>query len=173
MMRYALLLSLSLLLASCSFSDKDGALKAEKAVLPDIVLEKARYVLVQEDQDPMVLQSQRMEIYTKDNRAIALGLSFEQSDGNGAVIMKGEAERATIDLGGKSIAMEGGAWLERNGEMRIEADDLLLDTGNETAKVRGKASVETDEADIIGYGFDADLKLLTYRFSEIEKGTLK
>ena len=57
--------------------------------------------------------------------------------------------------------------------MRIKADDLLLDTGNETAKVRGKASVETAEADIIGYGFDADLKLLTYRFSEIEKGTLK
>ena len=74
MKKLYLIIFMVLLLASCSFRENEEV--HEKAVLPDIILEGAEYTLGQDGNSPIYINSSRMTLYSRDNRAIVENMEF-------------------------------------------------------------------------------------------------
>ena len=67
MRRILWVITVSLLMASCSFVSDDET-EHEKLVTPDIILENATYTLGQTGEPPIFIKSSRIELYSDDNR---------------------------------------------------------------------------------------------------------
>ena len=170
-MRKALpLLLLSILLASCSFVTDDGE-RSEKAKVPDIILEGARYTLGQSGEEPIFITSSRMTFYSTDERATAEDMSFVQYDSEGNVTLEGRADHADIDTGTRSMDLSGSVRLEqrRNG-MLIEAEALSFSSSTEEVEAEGSVYVRSDDGEFRGRGFKGDLREDAYSFQSIEEG---
>lgn len=161
---------LIILLCSCSFVEEEDGEHA-KADLPDIVLEDTSYTLGQNGENPVYIASERMELWSSDNRAETGRITFYQLDDDGDIALRGRADRAEIDTDTKVLMLSGNVlFLSSDGNMRIEADDLVFDSGNEELTAEGTVSVSSEDGTFTGEGFSADLVSSTYTFKSITKG---
>lgn len=169
-MTKALLVLLLALLCSCSFIDEDSS-EHEKAKLPDIVLIDTSYTLGQSGENPVYIASDRMELWSSEDRAETGRISFYQLDENGEVSLSGRADRAEIDTETKVIRLSGNVlFLKSGSDMRIEAEELVFDSEGEELSAEGTVSVSSEDGTFVGSGFTADLVSSTYAFKAITKG---
>lgn len=91
-------LSLMLLLVcalSCSFDYEEATVEEELSEeIPDTVMLKFSQTVVEEDGSMIRLEAERAEVYEKQEKMIALGISFQEFDENGELITEGKAEKA-------------------------------------------------------------------------------
>ena len=91
-------LSLMLLLVcalSCSFDYEEATVEEELSEeIPDTVMLKFSQTVVEEDGSMIRLEAERAEVYEKQEKMIALGISFQEFDENGGLITEGIAEKA-------------------------------------------------------------------------------
>ena len=173
MRRILWVITVSLLMASCSFVSDDGT-EHEKPVTPDIILENATYTLGQTGEPPIFIKSSRIELYSDDNRAITEALSFIQYNDDGEIRLEGSADSSEIDTESKVMKLDGNVRLAENESgMMIEADTLMFDSENDEVTADGNVKVVSDDGEFEGTGFAGDLLLSSYSFASIEKGVFR
>lgn len=172
-MKYIALLLLILALLSCTFSDKSEEVH-DKAALPTLILENSRYIVGQQNESPITINSKKIEFYSNDNLAIIENFSFEQKDDNGDIIVEGRADKGELNTYSKTMNLEGNVSLiQRSERMEINADKLFFDPDNEEVSANGYVMVKSDQGEFSGSGFFADLKEQLYSFESIEKGRME
>lgn len=169
MKKLYLIIFIVLLLASCSFREDEEV--HEKAVLPDIILEGAEYTLGQDGNSPIYINSSRMTLYSRDNRAIVENMEFVSYNDDGTISIEGSADHAEIDTENETMDLDGNVLLHQSdGDMMIKAESLYFDTGNEEITADGTVSVSSEDGSFRGMGFAADLREKIYSFKLIEEG---
>ena len=158
------------LLSSCSFVDEDETEHAKEA-RPDIILENTSYTLGQAGERPVRIASERMAFWNSEERAETGRMAFYQEDEEGETALRGRADRAVVDTGEKIIELYGNViFLSEDGDMRIEAEDLVFDSKNNTLVSEGTVYVSSEDGTFQGEGFTADLVSSTYTFTSITQG---
>jgi len=90
-----LLLLISVFAFSCSFDYEEATVEEELSEeIPDTVMLKFSQTVVEEDGSMIRLEAERAEVYEKQEKMIALGISFREFDENGELITEGKAEKA-------------------------------------------------------------------------------
>ena len=169
MKKLYLIIFIVLLLASCTFREDEEV--HEKAVLPDIILEGAEYTLGQDGNSPIYINSSRMTLYSRDNRAIVENMEFVSYNDDGTISIEGSADHAEIDTENETKELEGNVLLHQSdGDMMIKAESLYFDTKNEEITADGTVSVSSEDGSFRGMGFAADLRENIYSFKLIEEG---
>ena len=169
MKKIALIITLLFLLASCSFVEDEEV--HEKAVLPDIILEGAEYTLGQDGNSPVYIESSRMTLYSRDNRAIVENMKFVSYNEDGTPAIEGSADYGEIDTENETMDLNGNVTLRQSdGDMSIEAESLYFDTEKEEITAEGTVSVSSEDGTLRGSGFAADLREKLYSFKTIEEG---
>ncbi|MBO5769817.1 MAG: LPS export ABC transporter periplasmic protein LptC [Spirochaetales bacterium] len=168
----AVLLSI-LILTSCTFSSKEDQEKGEKTAVPDIILEKAEYLLGQSGENPIIIYGDKITFYSKDNRAELDKFSFVQKADDGSIILEGSADGGLINTKTKTLNLEGNVILRKVDEgMEIISDNLIFDSENEEASADGKVMVKSKEGNFSGEDFKGDLRNMVYSFSKMEDGNI-
>lgn len=170
MARIAILLAIILLLPSCSFISEDDGMH-EKAIHPDIIMENSTYTLGQSGQNPVYINSSRITLYSKDDLAIVENMSFRSYDDEGNIAIEGEAGHGEINTATKVLKLSEGVSLKAsNGDMMIEADNLIFDSENEEIQADGNVRVSSEDGVFTGTGFKGDLREEAYSFAAITEG---
>ena len=170
-MKRLFLILLIIPLISCSFSDKNEERK-EKAVLPTLILENAQYVLGQQGEKPITINSKTIEFYDNDNLAIIKDFYFEQRSGE-ETTLEGQAEYGRLNTYSKNLELNGNVRLVQKKEnMEISADSLSFNTDKEEISADGFVMVKSKDGVFQGSGFFGDLKEQVYSFSTIEEGSI-
>ena len=173
MKRIISLLLAMLLLASCSFRSGDDEVH-EKAYLPDIILENAKYTLGQGGERPVYIESSRMTFYSHDHKAVVEDISFISYDEDGEPSVEGSADHGEIDTETKRMDLSGNVRLRASdGGMMIEADSLMFDSENEEIEADGDVHVSSDDGMFAGTGFRGDLREEAYAFRTITEGVFE
>ncbi len=164
------LAAIILLLSSCSFRSGEEE-EHEKAVLPDIILENSTYTLGQSGERPIYIESSRMTLYSYDNQAIVENISFISYDEDGNPSIEGSAGHGEIETDTKRMKLTGSVRLRASdGDMMIEADNLMFDSENEEVQADGNVRVSSEDGTFSGTGFKGDLREETYSFETIQEG---
>lgn len=173
MKKALILLLLSLfILSSCKFSSEEES-NAEKMAHPDIVLEKATYLLNQKDQKPITLYGDTITFYSKDNRAILEGFAFEQRDDDDDIYLEGSADRASVNTSTKILTLEGNVSMKKvSDDMEIQGENITFDSDNETVESNGMVRVKSSDGTFSGTDFFGDLKFSNYSFKTLDMGVL-
>ena len=173
MRRILLAAAMILILSSCSFRSGDEE-EHEKAVLPDIILEGATYTLGQSGERPVYIESSRMTLYSKDNRAVVENISFISYDEDGNPSLEGSAGHGDIDTETKKMNLSGDVTLRAaDGDMMIEAENLIFDSENEEIEADGEVRVSSEDGTFAGTGFRGDLREEAYSFRTITEGVFE
>ncbi len=172
-MRKLIAVLIPFLLVSCIFNEEDGTPRAEKLAHPDIVLEKAEYMLAQGNGNPIMLSGERIVFYSSDHRAELESFSFYQTGDDGEIRIEGQADRGTVNTENETIRLEGNVMLKEISEnLEIHADQAFIDSRNQEITAQGPVSVRSGGGNFRGTGFSGDMKTKRYSFSSIEQGEL-
>jgi LPS export ABC transporter protein LptC len=164
----------ALLFAACSFdySSISGS-ETEKA---DIVMENIEYVRVRGG-DPLVRFRAEYAERWEENQIMNLkDFSFEQMENNGdSVDAEGMAKTAAVQLESGNLTLSDGV------RIRIDSEDIIIETASLEWKDKEKILSGRNEADVIiqrsdgtsftGRGFYADARNRTWAFSGEVMGT--
>ncbi len=166
-----LILSVIVFFVSCTFSE-NGENRAEKIIVPDLILENAKYIMGQEGEKPVVITGSKITFYSKDDKAEIEDITFFQ-DKDGVTELEGMAEYADVNTERKIISLRGSVHLRKISEnMEIEADSLVFDSENETITAEGVVTVKNNSGAFTGSGFNGDLKDSYYTFTSIMEGKI-
>lgn len=166
-----ILLAVILLISSCSIKDDGEETIVAKDSYPDIVMEKTRAQIGQDDGSPIVLEAERMTLYSNDGKAGLENFSFTSYTSSGSIETEGKAEKGEIKLDGSVIELSGSVTFSRpDDNMFITADNLIYNKNNDEISASGHVEVNSGEGTIEGENFKGDLKNKIYSFSSIEKG---
>jgi LPS export ABC transporter protein LptC len=90
-----LLILLALFSFSCSFDYEEATVEEELSEeIPDTVMLKFSQTVVEEDGSMIRLEAEKAEVYEKQEKMIALGISFQEFNEAGELITEGKAEKA-------------------------------------------------------------------------------
>lgn len=172
MRKLILLLSLMLILyTSCSLkSERDGSVVTKESY-PDIVMEKTRAQIGQDNGSPISLEADKMTLYSEDGFARLENFSFTSYSREGEIETEGRAARGEVKLDGSEIELSGAVTFSRPlDNMLIMTDNLIYNKDNDEITAEGRVIVNSEEGTIEGENFMGDLKNKIYTFSSIEKG---
>lgn len=171
MKHIALLLSL-ICLISCTFSDKSEE-RRDKASLPTLILEDSRYIVGQKEENPIAINSKKIEFYSNDDLAILEDFTFEQRSTDGAIIVEGRASKGELNTYSRTLTLEGDVSLiQRSENMEIRAEKIFFNPDKEEVSADGYVMVKSTKGEFRGIGFFADLKEQAYTFDSIEEGSM-
>lgn len=170
-----LILSLIVLLSSCSLDDQDyTAQRAGQIERADIVLTNAVYTLAQENEEPIRLESRTLSYWIDNDRIEAEGISFIQNDGEGNTAVRGRADKAVIDSSSKVMNLEGNVVLESlKDDLSISTQYLIFDTHSSTVNSEDEVSISFDGGSITGYNLSGDLVRLRFDIQSITSGEVE
>lgn len=173
MKKLALLLSLAVLLVSCSAGkvQRNESSTAKEGVYPDLIMENTTCSVGQSGSSPIVLKAEKMTLYSSDNYALLENFSFASEAEDGIVETEGQAEKGTIELDGSTITLSGNVSFSRpRDNMTIKAESLTYNKKRDEITTEGKVVVNSKEGIIEGYDFKGDLREGIYSFSRIAEG---
>lgn len=172
-MKRAVYILLILLLLSASCSNKDGEEESivTKDSYPDIIMENTRAQIGQDAGSPIILEAEKMTLYSSDGTAELENFSFTSYTSDGRIETEGKAKRGLVELDGSKVELSGLVTFSRpDDNMFITADNLIYNKNNDEISASGHVKVDSKEGTIEGEDFKGDLKSKTYSFSSIEKG---
>lgn len=175
MKKSLLILSLIIILSSCSLDDQEyTAQRAQEIERADIVLTNAVYTLAQENEEPIRLESGTLSYWIDRDRIEAERISFIQLDGDGNTAVRGSADNAVIDSSTKVMNLEGNVRLESlKDDLSISTQYLIFDTQNSTVSSEDEVSISFDGGSITGYNLSADLIRLRFDIQNITSGEVE
>ena len=172
-MKFFLLLSASLLLASCSFDYGDSA--GDDGNKPDIVMEKLEYVRFRGGDPKVRFQAEYAERWEESQTMALRNFVFEQFEDKGDTVnAEGRAGSATVLLRSGDIS------LTRGVRISIDSEDVTIRTAglewkDKERTLTGASGYEvdverSDGTTFSGRGFFADARNRTWVFSGEVKG---
>ncbi len=160
------------LLFSCSAnSGTSGDSLQEKGIYPDLVMENTYSEVGQDSGSPIILNAERMILYSEDGYAMLENFSFTSKREDGEIETEGKADKGTVKLDGSQIELEGNVTFSRPGDnMMIKAESLVYNKESDEITTKGSVVVNSDEGTIEGEDFKGDLRRGVYSFSAVRKG---
>ena len=172
--RAIITLFILLILTSCSVSNQQQTESGDDLILPDMVLEKGRFTLYQEKENPIEFTAEKVTFYSKDNRAVIENISFEQKDKEGAVIIEGHANEGEIDTENETLVLTGDVFLNSvRDDMTIRTDGRMdFNTRTQEVETSSEVTVQSPDGEFSSLSFYGNLLTKEYSFSKLEKGRI-
>ncbi len=170
---YILILLLSL---SCTF-DYQQVDEVEEVEHPDFILQKTTYHINRSSTDPLIFTADRAEFFSRKDSVILLGVTFEQVNEKGEIIIGGTADSASIDTNTNDTILEGNIDLRSQTEaLTIETESLYWNHEQQSLKSPDDllVTVHYDDGSIVeGYGFNADFSKRIIEFAQMTEGVIQ
>lgn len=167
----ALLMTLTFLFSCSAKSGTEADSLQAKGIYPDLVMENTYSEVGQDSGSPIILNAEKMILYSEDGYARLENFSFTSLSENGETETEGRADRGTVQLDGSRIELEGNVTFSRPADnMMIKAESLVYNKESDEITTKGSVVVNSDEGTIEGEDFKGDLRRGVYSFSAIGKG---
>ena len=140
--------------------------------LPDMVLTDARYVLGQEDEDPLIMTASSMTIYKTERDTVLENVTFSRG-----TTLSGTCGHASIKSDNRHAVLSGGVTIHQvdgDNDTTIQAEEIIWDEDENSIICEGEVLViYGDGTRIRAERFSALFDDNRYEFGKIIEGTFE
>lgn len=156
---------------SCSKATTQSVPLGEQE-LPDMILEEAQYTLGKPNEDALLMEASKIEIYKSSKGTIMENVKFQQASQDG---FEGSCASAQIDENSNHAILSGSVEIRRESDnLQIYAQSIEWDNDEKTLQTTGTVLVVyEDGTEIEAQGFFANLDENNFEFGSITRGTIK
>ena len=165
-----LMLFLLFAFVSCSKTTAESVPLGEQE-LPDMVLENAQYTLGRPNEDALLMEASKIEIYKSSKGTIMEEVKFRQDSQDG---FEGSCDYAQIDESSNHAVLSGNVEINRKTDnLQIYAQSIEWDNEEMTLQTTGTVLViYEDGTEIEAQGFFANIDDNKFEFGSIIRGTI-
>lgn len=165
-------LTILFLFAMVSCSKISSEIPIGEQELPDMVLQDAKYILGQENEEPLIMQARTITIYKTERGTTLEKVSFSRGEN-----LSGSCRKAVINSDNTHASLSGDVTIHKSdsdNDITIEAQEIVWDEEENTISCEGEVLVIYGDgtrirADRFFAAFDEDL----YEFGRIIEGTME
>ena len=162
-----------ILFSSCSFINNSEK-KDDIIEHPDIILNSATYKINRNQNDYILLNSSKIEIYNKKNTTIAKDAIFKFVNKNGENEVEGKCDEMSINTDNNNVLFTGNVTFSiLDPEFNIYCEKLSWDDKNQLLTTQDQdVTVESEIGKFEGSGLSAKINIRYFEFNQIKKGEL-
>ena len=165
-------LTILFLFAMVSCSKISSGIPIGEQELPDMVLQDAKYILGQENENPLIMQAKTITIYKTERDTTLEKVSFSRGDN-----LSGSCNLAVINSDNNHAVLSGDVTIHKSdsdNNITIETQEIVWDDEENTITCEGEVLVIYGDgtrirAERFYAAFDEDL----YEFGRIIEGTME
>lgn len=157
-------------LVSCSKETSESIPLGEQE-LPDMILENAQYTLGRPNEDALLMEASKIEIYNNSKGTIMENVKFKQNSEDG---FEGTCGHALIDEEANHAILSNDVEIKRESDnLQIYAQSIEWDNDEMTLQTTGTVLVlYEDGTEIEAQGFFANLEENNFEFGSITRGVV-